>query len=157
MLESISAKKTFQTTQIIYYGLLAGQFMLAAVMVFLTFQSNVTKLSVDLSNPLILCSIVLTIGIVLLVMFIHNKQREKSTQIDNLKQALPHFQSAIVMRSAAVEGVNLMNLIFFYLERNPFYLLAFSFGIFVFVALRPTLNLLKKDYNLKEREVDLLK
>jgi hypothetical protein len=56
------------------------------------------------------------------------------------------------MRSAFLEGVNLVCIIFYLLESNYFFLLLFFLGFGAFLLVRPSADNFKEQYRLTEEE-----
>ncbi len=155
MLESVAAKKNFQVTQVIYYSLLAGQLLFATIII-LIFNQPIGTFKIELSDKFTLISILTTISVLALSNFIYNRQRAKASQMSTLERVLPHFTTTTILRAAPIEGVNLLNLVFLMMTNNPFFLLPFALGILIFLSVRPTMDVLRKDYNLKEEVLKLI-
>lgn len=155
MLESVAAKRNFQSTQIIYYALLAGQLLFATVII-LVVNQPIGQFKVELSDSFTLISILATVSVLALSNFIYSRQRVQASQMNTLERALPHFTTTTILRAAPIEGVNLLNLVFLMMTNNPFFLIPFALGILIFLSVRPTMDVLKKDYDLKEETLRLI-
>ncbi len=155
MLESVAAKKSFQSTQVIYYALLAGQLLFATIII-LVINQPTGAFKIELSDTFTLISVLATVSVLALSNFIYNRQIMRASHMDTLAQVLPHLTTTTILRAAPIEGVNLLNLVFLMMTNNPFFLLPFALGILIFLSVRPTIDLLRRDYNLGEDTLKLI-
>ncbi|MFK7773648.1 MAG: hypothetical protein AB8F94_15970 [Saprospiraceae bacterium] len=149
--ERVSTANEFKGNYIIYYALVAGQVLIALVISFLMMGNEIT-FGWDMSNPFHLIAPILMLSSISMSSFLFTKKMEEAKNIKGLFSKLAHYRSAIILRSAVIEGVNLACIIFYFLEQNYFFLLLFFIGLGVFLLVRPSEEFFREKYRLTEEE-----
>lgn len=141
----------FKRSYILYYALIAGQVLIALIISYLMIGSEIT-FSWDMSNPFHLTAPILMLSCISMSSLLFTKKMEEAKSITGLFPKLEHYRSAIILRSALLEGANLICIIFYFLELNYFFLLLFFIGLGAFLLIRPSEDMFKEKYRLTEEE-----
>ena len=149
--ERISSANEFKGNYIIYYALAVGQVLIALVISYLIIDSE-KIFSWDMSNPFHLVAPVLMLSAISMSSLLFTNKMEEAKNIKGLSGKLEHYRSSIILRSALLEGVNLVCVIFFFLEQNYFFLFLFFIGFCVFLLVRPSEDNFKEKYRLTKEE-----
>lgn len=149
--ERISSTNEFKGNHILYYALVAGQALIALIISYLM-MGNEISFSWEMDNPLYLIAPFLMLGCISVSSFLFIKRMEEAKLVKGLSGKLEHYRSAIILRSALLEGANLACIIFFYLEHNYFFLFLFFIGLGAFLLIRPSEEMFKEKYKLTEEE-----
>ncbi len=149
--ERVSTQNDFKANYIIYYALVAGQVLIALVVSYLLIGSEIT-FDWDMSNPFHLIAPIFILSCISMSSFLFTKKMEEAKSITGLFPKLEHYRSAIILRSAIMEGANLVCIMIFFLEQNYFFLLLFSIGLGVFLLVRPSEEMFREKYRLTEEE-----
>ena len=149
--ERISSNNEFKGIYILYYALVAGQVLIALIMSYLLIDAE-KIFSWEMSNPFHLIAPILMLSSISISSFLFTKKMEEAKSIKGLSEKLEHYRGAIILRSAMLEGANLVCIIFFFLEQNYFFLLLFFIGFCAFLLVRPSEENFKEKYRLTEEE-----
>ncbi|MDB4539084.1 hypothetical protein OAU10_03290 [Saprospiraceae bacterium] len=149
--EGLSTAIEFKGNYIIYYALVAGQVLIALIVSFLTIEIE-KSFSWEMENPLHLIAPILMLSASSISSFLFTKKMEEARNVKGFYKKLKHYRAAIIMRSAFLEGVNLVCIIFYLLESNYFFLLLFFLGFGAFLLVRPSADNFKEQYRLTEEE-----
>ena len=106
----------------------------------------------DMSNPFHLVAPILMLSCISIGSFLFTKKMEEAKSQTGLFEKIQHYKSSIILRSALLEGANLICIIFFFLENNYFFLLLFLIGMGAFLLVRPSEDNFKEKYRLTEEE-----
>ena len=149
-----SPNAAFKTLTIIYFALLAGQLMFAAVVLSLLKK---VFFSVQYSgDPLLYIVPVMAIGGIMAGDFLFKQQIEIARKRDTLSSKLTVYQTAIIIRCALLEGASLFGIVATLLSGNLFFLMVSAFIILYFLSFRPTKDKLKNLLQLTyEEELEL--
>ncbi len=140
----------FRQTIVLYWALLAGQILFALVVVFLL-TGNETSLSWPVDLPGIIGPVAILAGFT-------GARAINRTQMANapVKAGLPektaHYRKAVIIRSALMEGANLLMVALAMVAPNYFWLLCFAAGLIGFWFLRPSIDELADNYKLSPQE-----
>lgn len=149
--ERVSTTNDFKANYILYYALVAGQVLIALVISYLMMDSEIT-FSWDMNEPFYLIAPILILTCISMSSFLFSKKMEEAKNIKGLFSKLEHYRSAIIIRSAFLEGANLACIMFYFLEQNYFFLLLFFIGFGAFLLVRPSEEIFRKIYRLTEEE-----
>lgn len=142
----------FKGNYIIYYALVAGQILIALVLSFLMIDSEIA-FDWDMGNPFYLIAPTLMLGAISMSSFLFTKKMQEAKLIKrDLIYKLEHYRTAIILRSAMLEGANLICIVFYYLEQNYFFLFLFFIGLGAFLLVRPSEETVREKYKLTEEE-----
>jgi hypothetical protein len=159
--ENLSPKQLFQSIQVLYYSLLAGQLIIAAVFVVLNNSDDgggmFAPIEFGESQMYILIAGGLLIGCQVLARYIYYMRKNGISDLKDLKEKVGHYRSSVIARSGLMEGANLIALIFFFLEGNTLFLLIFAIGLAGFLLFRPSLHEFETDYPVSTEEQRALK
>jgi len=89
--------------------------------------------------------------------YLYNNKIREGKMLKDFEEKLMHFRASSILRWALLEGVNLINLVFFFLSKNYFFLLMFAFGFLFFLFARPSEDSFTEDYKLNFEEKQALK
>jgi hypothetical protein len=155
MQKVLSTQDQIKQLDFLYLALIAGQLGMA-ILLLLFLEDNTVQTSNGVSGngflPLLIAfSSVMSIG---MSFFIYNKRKEIGRQLKGtLEEKLAHYRTSFFVRASMIEGANLaVLLIYFFIERNYFYLLLFAVGISSFLLIRPTVDRIVEDYQLSASE-----
>lgn len=144
---------SFKSINIIYYALVAGQIMMAAVLFYMvTSDGGEVGFSWEMSNPFHLIAPTLILGSIVMSTFLYNNRLREGRSQTGFFEKLQHYRGTIIIRSALMEGANLVCLVFFFLEQNYFFLALFFVGLAAFLMVRPSVQVFKENYKLTEEE-----
>jgi hypothetical protein len=149
--ERVSTKNDFKANYIIYYALIVGQVLITLVISYLMMGADLT-FSWDMSNPFHLIAPIIMLSCISVSSLLFTKKMEEAKKLTGLYSKLEHYRSAIILRSAVLEGVNLVCLIYYLLEQNYFFLLLFFIGLGAFLLIRPSEEMFREKYRLTEEE-----
>jgi len=149
--ERVTSANEFKGNYILYYSLLAGQVLIALVISYLIIDTE-KNFTWDMSNPFHLVAPILMLSAVSMSSLLFTNKMEEAKNIKGLYGKLEHYRSSIILRSALLEGANLVCVIFFFLEQNYFFLLLFFLGFCVFLLVRPSEDSFREKYRLTEEE-----
>ncbi len=143
----------FKSINILYYALVAGQIMMAAVLYYMTTTgSGEVEFSWEMSNPFHIIAPTLVLGSIVMGTFLYNSRLREGKSQTGFLEKLQHYRATIIIRSALMEGANLICLIFFFLTQNYFFLFLFFIGLATFLMIRPSAQVFKDNYKLTEEE-----
>ena len=149
--ERVSTQNDFKANYILYYALIAGQVLLVLVISYLMMDSEIT-FNWDISNPFHLIAPILMLSCISMSSLLFTKKMEEAKSLTGLSSKLEHYRSAIILRSALLEGANLICIIFYFLEQNYFFLVLFFIGLGAFLLIRPSEEMFREKYRLTEEE-----
>lgn len=132
----------FKRLQFIFYSLAAGQIFFAAVVYFMIHQSNEFS---DLPMLSIIVPVAV-LGSLGLGYFINERLRSDANEQTTVDAQMEHYKRRVIMRSAIMEGGNLIALVACLVTGTVNFFLFFAFGIAVFIYFRPTLTEMANDY-----------
>lgn len=142
---------SFRSNNILYYSLVAGQFLIACVLLFLMKDDEI-KFSWEIDNILHIIGPILMMSCFTIGTFLYNKKLGEGKLLNGFVEKLEHYRATIILRSALLEGANLICIIFFFLDQNYFFLLLFLMGFVAFLLVRPSVDTFKENYKLNEEE-----
>ncbi|MEM6966994.1 MAG: hypothetical protein AAF573_19690 [Bacteroidota bacterium] len=146
-----SGASPFRDLNILYLALLLGQLMIVATMIFIL-QGEEIGFSFDVSNVFHLVGVGVMMTNVTLANFLYSKRIEEARKQKGLASKFEHYRATMILRSALLEGAGLMCIVFFFLEKNYFFLILFLLGLAVFILVRPSKQFFKEKYKLTEEE-----
>lgn len=149
--ERVSSSNEFKGIYILYYALMTGQILMTLIISYLIIDAE-KNFTWDMSNPFHLVAPILILSAISMSSLLFTNKMEEAKNIKGLSGKLEHYRSSIILRSALLEGANLVCLIFFFLEQNYFFLLLFFLGFCVFLLVRPSEDNFKEKYRLTEEE-----
>ena len=91
-------------------------------------------------------------GAIMISHYLYNNKIREGKKLNGFKEKLIHFRESSIQRWSLINGVNLINLVFFFLSNNYFFLLTFGFGFLFFLFTRPTEDGFTNDYKLSYEE-----
>jgi len=99
-----------------------------------------------------LLMILLVPGAIMISHYLYSNKIREGKKLKGFEEKLTHYRASNILRWALLEGVNLINLIFFFLSKNYFFLLMFGLGFLIFFFTRPSKNGFTEDYKLNYEE-----
>lgn len=142
----------FRGTLIIYYALLIGQLLICIILSFLTISESNPTLDMSFGDIKQLLVLLLLPGAIMISHYLYSNKIREGKRLSGYGEKVEHFRASSILRWALLEGVNLINLIFFFLSQNYFFLLTFAFGFLFFLFARPSEDGFTEDYKLTYEE-----
>jgi len=146
-----SSKELFQSTQIIYYALIGGVFMMAGVISFISMPLK--ELSIDFSDAFTLAGIFVALGAISISTLLSNRRKATISGIKTAEEAVADYRTGMIMRVAPLEGAALCAIILMFLTQNPFFFLPAALCLFGMLLARPSLHALQHTYQLPDSEM----
>lgn len=143
-------KTQFQQINILYLALLAGQILFAGVVFFLLNQGQ--KTSDGEFNILQTIVPVVLFGAVGAVYYIEEQRKAQIGNLKELEEKVMHYRGRVIVRSALIEGPNLLSVIGALLTGNIVFFAIFGGGLAVFYFYRPRLDRFFQEYKLSPAE-----
>lgn len=141
----------FRGINILYYALVVGQFLIACTLLFMMKDDEIS-FGWDMNDILHVVGTIVFISCLTIGTFLYNKKLSEGKSLNGFLEKLGHYRETIILRSALLEGGNLICIIFFFLVQNYFFLLLFIIGFCAFLLVRPSVNTFKENYKLNEEE-----
>ncbi|GAB5551658.1 MAG: hypothetical protein Sapg2KO_12490 [Saprospiraceae bacterium] len=132
----------FKRLQFIFYSLAAGQIFFAAVVYFMIHQANEFS-DIPMLSIIVPVAVLGSIG---LGYFMNERFRSDANEQTTADAQMEHYKRRVIMRSAIMEGGNLIALVACLVTGTVNFFLFFAFGIAVFIYFRPTLTEMANDY-----------
>ena len=146
----------YKQTSLIYSALFIGQLLFAVVVVWMITGKGANTTEGYRSYtfeqlPLIIALTGLTGA------FLMNRLRTtQGAGLENIGRVLQHYHTTVILRSAILEGCNLIVLTLALLHGNLLYLIYFGLGMAGFLYFRPSPEGLAKEYGLtRQQEAEL--
>ncbi|WP_183562853.1 hypothetical protein [Mucilaginibacter sp. SP1R1] len=140
--------KTFlKTMNIIHVALFGGQVTFAII----TFSLNKQQLLFSIKNTgdvFFFIAPGLAVFSFVVSIFLFKKLVSESLNKNTLSEKLTGYQSAVIVRSALLEGASLFGIVVFMLTSNLFYLFISTVIMLYFLTLRPTADKTASDLQL---------
>ena len=130
-----SPQTTFRTITIIHLALMAGQVMFAAVVLGLT-KKAVFSIQYT-GDPLLYIVPVMAIASFMASDYLFKQQIDIARTKDTLQSKLVVYQTALIIRSALLEGASLFAIVAMQLTGNLFFIIISVFIILYFFSFRP--------------------
>ncbi len=148
-------KPVFQQLNVLYYALLVGQVLFAAVVYFLLSNDMTDHALPDASLFQWLVPPVIMAGAG--AAYLLNRQRQAQLdQLADLPAKTDHYRSSVIIRSALMEGANLFAVIAALIDVNMTYLFYFAVGLLAFIYFRPSKDEFSSAYDLSAAEREQL-
>jgi len=148
-------QKIFRETQILYLALLIGQLIFAIVTAILISGENpivdMTASGGDYTSLVTMLTAVFAL-IILATYFINHNRRKQGAQLSSLEAKLGHYRQTVLIRSAMVEGANLLMIIAALVTGAFNYLMYFGLGLLAYLYFRPSVSGIAMEYQLTEEE-----
>ena len=132
----------FKRLQLIFYSLAAGQILFAAVVYFMIHQAR-DFADIPMLSVIVPAAVLGSIG---LGYFMNERLRAEAMNQKTEEAQLEHYRRRVIVRSALMEGGNLVALVACLITGKVPFFLFFAFGIAVFIYFRPTLTEMANDY-----------
>lgn len=84
--------------------------------------------------------------------FVYRMRKQQGTALTGLSNKVEHYRTTAIMRSAILEGANLLAIFITFVTNNLNFLLWFSLGLLVFLYFRPSVEQFIRDYALSGQE-----
>ena len=150
------SKGSFKQLDILFMALLAGQILLCVILYFLAGngenRSDASAMNWELSNTFVLVVMALLPGAYVLSRMIYLRRRAEGALLLGLQRKIEHYRATVVIQMAVLEGVNLIALVFFFLQGSLVLLLFFALGLIFFLQVRPSLERFSDDYEISVAE-----
>ena len=141
----------FRALGILYLALLLGPLFM--LMIILTVDNNEMD-GIELFRTIGPVISVLTMA---LSFVIYNSRKVQGQQIMDVDEKFLHFRTSIILRSALLEGGNLLLIMFMFLDSSDWiYLIFFAVSMGVFILVKPTPSTFITDYKLKDRDAQAI-
>lgn len=148
----------YKQTSLIYSALFIGQLLFAVLVVWMITTGKAANATEGYRSytfeqlPLIIALTGLTGA------FLMNRLRTtQGAGLENIGRVLQHYHTTVILRSAILEGCNLIVLTLALLHGNLLYLIYFGLGMAGFLYFRPSPEGLAKEYGLTRQQEEELK
>lgn len=149
----MNLKEDFKNFNIIYYALLAGQIMIAIVIVGVLNGGNLGSIPFSFGSVFTIVAAVLFAGILPLSLVLYKQGIKEAKTMDlSLSEKFTHYRMFCTRRLAMLEGPAMISMVLFFLENNYFFLFLFAIELLLFSQLRPTPEQFSEDFNLSVDE-----
>ena len=142
-----SSKPDLSGVRLIFYALLAGQLLFAAVVIFLLSQQEEEArylLGPGMDLPVIAAY---ALAMVFLSRFIDGMWKKQIPNVLRFKRpALGHYRNNVIVRLAILEGAGLLTIVMAFVTRNPQLLIATLFVLGAFWLARPREEEMRERY-----------
>lgn len=133
----------FKQLQLIFFALLAGQVIFAAVVYYAITQSLAQTSEIPMFTFLIP---VVVLSAVAMSYFLNNVLKSQASAQKTTDEKSIHYRRRVILRSAIMEGGNLMAIIAVLMTGQMYFMLYFLLGIIIFYFFRPTEQEMQQDY-----------
>jgi hypothetical protein len=142
----------FQQIKLLYLSLLVAQLIFAVVILMTTgIPRHFGKLAPD--DLYLLLGILLSFGSIFTANWINHQRKGLVNRMDALPEKLMHYRSLVIIRSALVEGANIMTLTFALLTGQGFFYIIFVAGFLAFLYFRPSKREFSEDYDISPTDM----
>jgi hypothetical protein len=147
-----NSKTALIVTRLICISMISGLLIFLAAAIYLA--SEKYHFSADLSDPLIITLLFLSITAIPAGQFLSKRALPDPDSNDTLQNKFPKYQKGLILKMAPCEGVGLFSIVIFLIEAN---LISF---VFLFIALSvmilyfPTPSKIGSELNLSESEIE---
>lgn len=145
-------KEQFKSINILWLALLAGQLIFFLVTYFLV--PGTGNESMEIFQTIVP---VVMLGALGGVYLISRRRTVEGAALDSLEEKVNHYRATIIIRSALLEGANLLAIVAMLIDQPGPYLLYFAVGIAAFLYFRPVINRFVQDYQVSEQEAQELR
>ena len=145
---------TFKEINITYLALLLGQVAIGGIVTFLIFNGNPVDGEGTAPYPLGTIVPALTFAGLGVAYFLDNQRKTQAATFNfDLPRKLNHYKISVLLRSAIIEGVNLVAAIAALVSGNINLLLYFAVGMLVFLYYRPSRDNFLQRYKVSAGEM----
>jgi len=147
----------FKQLSTIFYALAAGQLLFCAVAVFLRYQGTAAFDEASTQNStLTMVTPFLALAAFTAAWFVHKMRTNQGMNQKTLSEKTMHYRTTVLLRSAMIEGGNIILLVAYLLSGRPIHLAWFVAGMLLFFYFRPSPANLVRDYQLSFDEAKQL-
>lgn len=147
----------FKQLSTVFYALAAGQLLFCAVAVFLRYQGTAAFDEASLQNAtLTMVTPFLALGAFTAAWFVHKMRSAQGMNLKGVKEKSMHYRTTVLLRSAMIEGGNIILLVAYLLSGRPIHLGWFVAGMLLFFYFRPSPANFVRDYQLSFDEAKQL-
>ncbi|MFM9952230.1 MAG: hypothetical protein ACKV1O_30140 [Saprospiraceae bacterium] len=147
----------FKQLSTIFYALAAGQLLFCAVAVFLRKQGTAAFDEASIENStLTMVTPFLALAAFTAAWFVHKMRASQGMGRKNLSEKTMHYRTTVLLRSAMIEGANIILLVAYLLSGRPIHLAWFVAGMLLFFYFRPSPANFVRDYQLSFDEATQL-
>jgi hypothetical protein len=150
---SFNAKKAILLLRLMYFAMIAGCVIYLIVVFMVSTEKFFFK--VDFSDPLQITLLVLSISAIPFAYFYSKNIFNKVSLNDKLDKKFSEFQTGIIIRLAACEGVAFFSVINLLLTGNLFNIVFFVFALLVILLNYPSPERIGQEINLSASEIEL--
>lgn len=139
---------TFKSTQILYWAMFLGQFLMGVVLFYVVGAADqIPSSPFDLIIP---AAPILGFA----ASFFMGQQRKSTIPDQNapMLEKLEHYRTSNIIKYALAEGGNLICLVLTFIMANETYFIWYGLGLAGFVLLRPNKEQFKTDYGIGHGE-----
>jgi len=144
-------KTIFKGINILYLALALGQILISIVLFYMSLENSPT-LDMSFGDIKQLLVLLLVPAAIMISHYLYNNKITEGKQLNGVDDKLAHYRASNILRWAILEGVNLINIIFFFLSNNYFFLILFVFGFAFFLLGKPSEEGFIEDYKLNSDE-----
>lgn len=138
----------FKTLNIIFFALLAGQLLFAAVVVYLVGGQRADAEYLLGPQTDLMAVTAYVLAMVFVSRFIDSMwQRQIATVLRVRRPAFAHYRTNVIVRLAILEGASLLTIVFALVTRNMTLLIATAFVLAAFWMARPTVEEFNERYD----------
>jgi hypothetical protein len=142
----------------LYLALLAGQVLFCLVVVVLVNSGQGPGEAGAYGDLLKTVAPLMLIAALGGAYFLTKKRKQEGALLPGINEKAAHYRALVITRSGLLEGANLVVLVAMLLENDTAtYLPYFVIGILAFLYFRPSVNRFITEYEIPEREAQVLK
>lgn len=155
-MNQLSISGILKSMPIIYFALIAGQLLMAGVILYLSSTSGIEANPENLKTLRMFIPVV-SLTTVAISYLLYNKRREQGAALEDLGSKTNHYRVSNILRWAIIESGNLFALVAIFLTGSSFFFLFFALGMAVFIIYRPSIGGFVQDYSLNSKEEQTLR
>jgi len=147
----------FKQLSTLFYALAAGQLLFGAVAVFMRYKGTAAFDEASHQNTtLTIIAPFLGLGAFTIAWYVHKMRSAQGMNLKELQAKKMHYRTTVLLRSAMIEGGNIILLVAYLLSGRPIHLAWFAAGMLFFFFFRPSPGNFVRDYQLSFDEANQL-
>lgn len=145
------ARSVYKTTKIIYYAIIIGLLLFAAVIFYIS--STDFFLKIDFSDTLLVPALMFICAAIPFGLFVAKSAINKIQAHEGLKEKLQKYQVILIIKIASCEGAGLFAGVCFLVTSNLVYLILMAIVLAVMLTYYPSEIKIASEINLTQNEV----
>jgi hypothetical protein len=147
----------YKQTSLIYTALFIGQLLFAVVVVWMITGKTANTTEGYRSYAFEQLPLIIALTGLTGALLMNRLRTTQGAGLENIGRVLQHYHTTVILRSAILEGCNLIVLTLALLHGNLLYLIYFGLGMAGFLYFRPSPEGLAKEYGLTRQQEEELK